>query len=299
MKRIAAWMMFCLASAAVAGARPTEPVLTAADIVDKNVAARGGIDAWRKIETMVWVGHIESGNASAQRVPFMLGLKQPNKTRFEITMLNQKTVRAYDGGNGWKLRPARDGKPDIQPFTVEELKFARDGQGIEGPLIDYRTKGVAVALEGVDSVEGHAAYRLSVKLPSGASRHVWIDAQTFLDIKSDREAHNAFGQAETVSTYYRDYKTIDGLQIPMTMETGSDVAAKGRDKMVIDKVDLNPPLDDRMFAKPHVLGHRKVVAIEADPAQPFGRTVRPSPSGTRSMLDPGPTPVSGAGNVRP
>jgi len=39
--------------AAASGADPA-PGLTAAQIVEKNAAARGGLEAWRKIQTMSW-----------------------------------------------------------------------------------------------------------------------------------------------------------------------------------------------------------------------------------------------------
>ena len=45
------------------------PELTAEQIVEKNVAARGGLEPWRKIETMVWVGHMERAGGPMASVP--------------------------------------------------------------------------------------------------------------------------------------------------------------------------------------------------------------------------------------
>jgi hypothetical protein len=115
-------------------------------------------------------------------------------------------------------------------------------------------------------VEGHKAYRLNVKLPSGASHHVWVDAKTFLDIKYDREFRNAMGRSGTLSVIYRNYKTIDGLQIPLMIESGADIG-KASDKMVIDKVVLNPPLEETIFAKPNIPGQSNAVSIVAEPLQ--------------------------------
>ncbi len=57
MRRIAfALLAACLALPVLAGEPDIAPGLTAAQIVEKNVAARGGLDAWRKIQTMAWVG---------------------------------------------------------------------------------------------------------------------------------------------------------------------------------------------------------------------------------------------------
>lgn len=288
----------CLALPALAGAPDPAPGMTAAQVVEKNVAARGGLEAWRKIQTMAWAGHIESGNVPGAVLPFVLEMKRPDKTRFEVHVQNQKSVRMYDGSHGWKLHPTRDGQPALQPYTAEELKFAHGAEGIDGPLMDYQAKGVSVALEGVDEVGGNKAYRLSVKLPSGASHHVWIDAQSFLEVESDREAHNAVGMSGTVTVHYRDYRTIDGLQIPFMIESGGS-ASQATDKMVIDRIALNPPLEDWMFARPEVREPRHVIRAGAG-LPPLSR--RPNGSGAPALrgiaATPNPSAAPGSGHVQ-
>src|SRR5260370_37132483 len=119
MTRIVLWMLVgCLTMAVYASEQiPAEHDLSADQIVEKNVAARGGLDAWRKIQTMVWVGHVDSANAPAQDLPFILALKRPNKTRVAITALNHKAVRVFDGRQGWKLSPSVMGNADFRPYT--------------------------------------------------------------------------------------------------------------------------------------------------------------------------------------
>ncbi len=264
MERITACALaLCFSTLALNSEAVDEQELTASQIVEKNVAARGGLDAWRKIQSMVWVGHIEGANALERRLPFALEMKRPNKTRFEVKAQGQTSVRMYDGTHGWNVHPAGHGKPVVQPYTPDELRFAREGQGIDGPLMDYQAKGIAVVLEGVDEIEGHKAYRLSVKLPSGNSHHVWIDAKTFLDIKYDRVSRNKSGQSGTVSVFYRNYQTIEGLQIPLVIETGAGTA-QATERLVIDEVSLNLPLEDRMFAKASVSGSRRTSAVGMD-----------------------------------
>lgn len=296
--RISAWVFAgCIATVAGANEPVAVPGFTATQIVEKNVAARGGLEAWRKIQSMVWVGHIETANAPVRSLPFVLEMKRPNKTRFEIKAQNQIAVRVYDGTHGWKLRPASNGKPELQPYTIQELNIARDGQGIDGPLMDYEAKGIAVALDGVDEVEGHEAYRLSIKLPSGVSHHVWIDAQTFLDIKYDRKSWNALGQSGMVSVFYRNYRTIEGLQIPLMIETGTDTA-KAADKMVIDRISLNAPLADEMFAKPRVPGRRGTVSADIEPSQAVRQAIGPTPSLPTGLSKLNPHLARGSGEVR-
>jgi outer membrane lipoprotein-sorting protein len=277
MKRIALWVLVgCLTAAVYASEQIPGHALSAEQIAEKNVAARGGLDAWRKVQTMVWFGHVDSANAPAQDLPFVLALKRPNKTRFELTVLNRNSVRVFDGKEGWKLSPSTMGGPNLRPYTMDESTSARDEQVIDGPLIDHEAKGVSITLEGVDKVDGHDAYRLAAKLPSGVTRHVWIDAETFLDVKVDREVRGPRGQRVIVEVSYSNYRNVDGLQIPLTIESGATASAN-KDKLMIDKVSLNPPLEDVIFAKPASSGRRNSVSINVDAIPALPGMGRPTP----------------------
>jgi hypothetical protein len=222
--------------------------LSAEQIVARNVAARGGLEAWRKVQTMLWMGHIESVHATVPSMQFILAQQRPNRVRFEINALGDKTVRVFDGSGGWKLRPVH-GRPEVQPFSSEELQFEQEGPGIDGVLIDCAAKGSSVEVQGVDQIDKRDAYHLVVHTASGETQHVWVDAKTFLDIRYDRPARAASGASRTVSVVYRDYKATDGLQIPSVIETGVG-SGNTPDKMVIEKVLLNPTLDALTFSEP-------------------------------------------------
>jgi hypothetical protein len=227
------------------------PAKTAAEVIDRNVAARGGLDAWRKVDTMVWLGHLERHSKDAQRVPFVMQLKRPNLTRFELKEQFNQFTRIFDGSHGWKIRPGGDGRPETKTFSPEEVNFARTEFALDGPLIDYQAKGVSVELDGIDTVEGKKAYRLSLRLPNGAERKVWIDLKTNLEIRYDRPATNPLKPGAPVSVYYRDYSATQGLKLPHSIETAADgPGAEGADKLVIDRVLVNPTLDDGTFAPP-------------------------------------------------
>jgi outer membrane lipoprotein-sorting protein len=223
---------------------------TAAEVIERNVAARGGLDAWRKVDTMVWLGHLEHAGRETQRVPFVMTLKRPNLTRFELKEQFDQFTRIFDGAHGWKLRPASDGRPETKSFSPEEVNFARTEFAIDGPLVDYQTKGVTADLDGIDTVDGRKAYRLSLKLPSGGERKVWIDVKTNLDIRYDRPATNPLKPGAPVSVYYRNYAAADGVQVARSIETGGGAVAG--DKLVIDRVLVNPKLDNGTFAPPQV-----------------------------------------------
>jgi hypothetical protein len=251
MRNLIIGVLVALSSVLALADEPTEPpTLSAAQIVEKNVAARGGLASWQGVQGMVWSGKIETPDGTA--VPFVLAMKRPNKTRFEINRQGQVQLRAFDGKMGWKLRPAGNGSPNLQDYTPEEVAFERDGQGFDGPLIDYRAKGNDIRYAGVEAIDGHRAYRLNVKLPSGGLLSYWVDAETFLDIRYERASHDSRGRGAVVSVYYRNYQSVNGLQLPSVLETKS--GGQGT-KLLIEKFLVNPPLDDQQFSKP--VGHAR------------------------------------------
>jgi hypothetical protein len=248
----AALALVCAASGAALAAAAKQPShaagLSAEQIVAKNAAARGGLEAWRKVETMVWSGHLESAHTPAPSLPFELEQKRPNKTRFEIHVQNQRTLRMFDGARGWKSKPSPSGRMDIVPYTPDEERYARDEPVIDGALIDYDAKGSAVSLAGAEELGGRKAYHLAVRLASGQRQDVWVDAESFLEVKIGRMTNGA-GGPRMVPTFYRDYKTFEGLSIPTTIQIG-DGSMGMPDLMHIERVTLNAPLSERRFSPP-------------------------------------------------
>jgi outer membrane lipoprotein-sorting protein len=227
-------------------AGPSAAALTAEQIVDRSVEVRGGLKAWQKIATIIWAGHLESERSPVPSLPFELKEKRPGKSRFEITEPSQRSVRVFNGVGGWKMKLGQDGRPEMKPLTAQEVKFARAAPGLEGPLIDYRAKGSTVELEGSEDLDGRKCYRIGVTLATGDKQRVWIDAQSFLESRFDRTTYGPTGPKGVVTVRYRDYKEVEGLALPSVLEI-SGAAADKPDRMVIEKVALNPPIDDREF----------------------------------------------------
>lgn len=232
----------------MAKAPDSAPTLTAAQIVDKNVAARGGLQAWRNVKTLSMSGKMEAGGKQNVELPVLFDLKRTRKSRIELQFEGQTAVQVYDGTNGWKLRPFLN-RRDVEPFTPEELKAASMQADLDGPLVDYETKGTRVDLEGMEPVEGKPAYKLKLTLKSGQVQHVWVDADSFLEVKIEGTPRRLDGKYHPVVTYFRDYRQVNGLVIPYLNETAVE-GVKRTEKIKIESVTVNPNLEENLFAKP-------------------------------------------------
>ena len=268
-------------------AEPTSvklPELAAERIVEKNIAARGGLDAWRRVQAMSMTGKLDAGKrrvdgghigtqtstlaksaAKAEfkkamfakpavetdniiQLPFKMEMQRPRLSRFEIEFQGSTAVQVYDGTNGWKLRPFL-GRQEVEAFTPDEMKAASQQQDLDGPLIDYAAKGTKVALAGTERVDGHDTYKLALTLKGGEVRNLWIDAKSFLEVQMEGAPRRMDGKLRTVLTLFRDYKPVDGLIIPHSIETRVEGMREGH-RILVAQVALNPALDGSHFAKP-------------------------------------------------
>jgi len=275
MKRVScATIAFALLPSLMTGAdtstKAAAPQLSATQIVEKNVEARGGISAWRALQTLEMKGKLQAGGnrrptipvpgtrigpeinskrpVEQVQLPFVMELQRGRKQRLEIQFNGQTALQVYDGSQGWKLRPFLN-RHEVENYTADELKQASAQSDIDGLLIDYAGKGTKVELEGVDKVEGRSAYNLKVTDKNGNMRHDWVDAQTFLEIKVEGAPRRLDGKYHPVSTYLRDYRAVNGLVMPYLMETVVE-GVKDTEKIQIEEIVSNPKLDESRFAMP-------------------------------------------------
>lgn len=246
MNRMTLSITLCAASLAASAALAAD--LTAAQIVDKNVAARGGLEAWRAVNTITMSGEMDAGGKQDATLPFVLGMKRAHKRRLEIRFQDQTAVQTYDGKQGWKFRPYL-GRDDAEPLTPVELKSASVADELDGPLVDYAKKHTKIELQGMEKVEGKNAYKLKLIMVGGAQRNLWLDASSFLEVKIDGEPRKLDGRPHKVVVFYRDYKTVSGLNLPHTLETAVE-GVKQTHKMTLKSVTVNKPMEDSLFAKP-------------------------------------------------
>ncbi|MBS0375947.1 MAG: hypothetical protein JSR73_15315 [Proteobacteria bacterium] len=254
--------------------------LTAEQIVARSMQAHGGLEAWRKLEGTFWKGRLESERLPQHSARFEITEKRPNKQRFEILDPAQKSLRVFDGSRGWVLRAGADGRPNLQQFSDAEIRYAREAPGLEGPIVDFVIKGRSFELVGREAVEGADCYRLGVRLGSGETQTVWVDAKTFLEVRYDRVTYGEDGPRGIISAYYRDYRVVEGLALPSVVEIGAQGGTK-RDRMVIDQVALNPKIPDSAFGRPPgVPQSHEVVIRPTAPGVPGAHPPRPESPAT-------------------
>jgi hypothetical protein len=239
-------MLRIVLAAAAALCLPASGLAQTVDqLVARNVAARGGAEAWRALSSLRLAGRMDVGRGLL--VPYVLEQKRPRRMRLEYVFDGDTVVQCTDGLNGWKLAPFRGrGKPE--PLTKEELSELAASADPYGLLFDFVRRGHAVGLLGREQVQGRDAFKLQVTLPGGAIRWVYLDAESALEVKVDA-VRTLAGRRRLVETYFQDWRTTGRLLLPHRYETRT-AGEKDSHLLTVETVVLNPTISNARFAMP-------------------------------------------------
>jgi outer membrane lipoprotein-sorting protein len=234
-----AWLLVAgLAGAAV-------QAQTADEIINKNLEARGGKDKIKTVQAARMTGKMVMGQG--MEAPFVMEVARPNKMRMEFTIQGMTGVQAFDGKSGWSVMPFM-GKKEPEAMSAEESKQYSDQADIDGVLVDYKEKGHQVEYAGKEDVEGTPAHKLKVTKKNGDVVNVYIDTESYMEIKEAGKTKMRGQEIEGESTF-GDFKTVDGLVFPFSIEQKAKGAPTGM-TMTISKIEVNPKLEDSRFAMP-------------------------------------------------
>jgi outer membrane lipoprotein-sorting protein len=235
---------------------------TADEIIDKHLAAMGGKDKLKAVQSERITGKMVMGQG--MEAPFTLEMSRPNKMRMEFTFQGMTGVQAFDGKTGWSVMPFM-GKTDPEAMPEEEVKKMQEQSDMDGLLMDYKEHGRTVELVGKEELEGTPVYKLKVTQKSGDVFYVYIDAEQYLQLKQTGKT-KVRGQEIESETIFGDFKKVDGLVFPHSIEQKA-AGMPGGMVMTVSKIELNPSVIDTRFTMPAV-EKKPAAAPEKKPDSP-------------------------------
>ncbi len=235
---------------------------TADEIIAKYVAKIGGMEKIQAIKTMRVTGKfIGGGGFEAVTVDES---KRPNMQRSEFRLQGMTGISAYDGKTGWKIEPWQ-GKKDAESLSEEEMKQYLESD-FDDALINYKQKNLKVEYVGMDEVEGTDAYKLKVTYPTGTVKHYFMDTDYYVPIKIETKRTIRGAEVE-FETILGDYKEVGGVYYAHSIENGAK-GSPNRSEVVLEKIEVNVPLDDSRFMRPTNTGQTSPVKMDASMEKP-------------------------------
>ena len=228
--------------------------VSANDLVAKNLAARGGAQKLAAINTIHFVGKLVYPG------DFTLAYDETRRRLSGAALIassiqGMTVVQGFDGKMGWRINPF-EGRKDAERMSADDMHAMADDATIDGPLLTANARGAAISYLGREDFEGTDAYKLRVAEPGGVEYFVYLDPDTYLEIKIV-ETRELRGARQVTLTELGDYELVDGVYFPFAIESGGLAsAASDRSKLTIDHAQANVATSDTMFAMPISKGEK-------------------------------------------
>ncbi|MFL5406372.1 MAG: VPS10 domain-containing protein, partial [Myxococcales bacterium] len=251
--------MHVLAILVAAAAAAPNP-LTVDEIVSRHAEARGGAQKLAALQNLRVSGKVVFGDQDfAINAQFAQLRKRPSSIRTEVTFQGLTAIDAFDGQQSWSVDPFQGRKDPFRTSADEARGLAQDAD-LDGALIGWREKGHQVSSLGSEDVDGTPAHKLRVALKDGDVQYIYLDPDSFLEIRRVSE-RRVRGSERVTETDYGAYTQVNGVWLPTSIESGKKGGPKTQ-RFTVESVEANVQVDDGIFRFPNGPGLRAIVTPE-------------------------------------
>ena len=216
---------------------------TVDEVIAKNLKAKGGVEKWKSIQTMRLTGKVA---VQGMDLPMVGMAKRPNLARQDISVQDKKIVQAFDGTTVWAINPMM-GSDTPQEMTGPQADMMKAEADLDGDLVDYKEKGSTVELVGEDTIDGTKVYHLKVTRKGGIVRHLYIDKETGLDLRSVTSLEMN-GQPMNITSDFSNYQAVEGIMVPFSVK--QSINGTPAAQVTVEKIEFNVPIEEGIFKMP-------------------------------------------------
>jgi zinc protease len=217
--------------------------LPSADQVLKHYyEAIGGRAAWEKLHSRVSKGTIEIPAMNNLSGTIEVHMKAPDSILLVINVGGAVIRQGFDGTTAWSDDP-RNGLRVLSGEEMEEVK--REANFYH--TLELQKIYSKMTVTGIEKVRDRDAYVVEgTPAAGGDPDKLYFDTQSGLQVRGINHRHTPDGSGEFTADI-EDYRQIDGIKLPSTVEQSSSQNA-----FTIKFTDIqhNVDLADSQFAKP-------------------------------------------------
>jgi zinc protease len=219
---------------------------TARALLDRAIAAKGGLDKLRAIKrlTAKTTTSMTGPDGRAQSAESTTYLEYPNHVRVETTLPGASTLQVYDGEHAWVRDPR--GLQEVPERFVRDLQTSLRRDTISVLLAAEQGTVRARALPDVKDEAGKTLHALELSSNDLDPMVLFIDPATGLIAK---QTYVVGGPGQPViEEMFADYRLVDGVQIAFAANVR--VAGKPTLERHVSEIAINPRLDAALFKRP-------------------------------------------------
>ena len=216
---------------------------TAEEIMDKAAQAVGGADAVSDLKSMVTKGTATMDNG--MKATMTIYAKEGGKLYVKTVV--PQVMEQIQGCNGKDCySDDQMGLRLLEGQEKEQLTLQNDFNS----HLKWRDKFPTAKYEGEDTVDGKKVHKVYLESKAGIKMTHYIDAETFMTLKTDSVVNMVMGTFNT-SLLYMDYKDVhNGFKVPMKSKLS--IMNMNMD-ILIDSVEVNVDIPDDKFTVPESL----------------------------------------------
>jgi len=226
----------CLAPVGLtAQAAASSTPISAQEIGQRYIVARGGLEKGRAIRTLVFRGPPRPNGRPGRQI-----------LRARPSYLNVGSEG--NDGSPWE---AYD-EAGLQPRVTDAPGAAlRHTAYFDDPLVMTLEPGWGVELTGSERIGDRDAWRLRVTYPDGFVNESFVDKASWLLIARRFTAPvHAFGASVTSQAILGDYRPVSGVLFPFSLREVDLATGEAMDAFTWQSIEANAPLDYAVFSPP-------------------------------------------------
>ena len=246
--------LFCLALLGTAPALQAQDwvLKTPEEVLEANVKATGGTEAWNKIKTLRLEGAMEMDSPmgdGTMKGPFVVHLKHPGYSHREMTMETpmgeMKSTIVVTPEKSWR-ESSMGGRRDLPERDWMDLDAAKEELAI------LENDAYALTNLETDIVDTGPIYMVTLE-HNGKTYQRHYDQTSLMLLAAERPSSR--GAKEWI--HYGDYREVDGLKVPHRWTSQGRVRVQGggsggSDQTIeirntLEKIAFNVPVKDALF----------------------------------------------------
>jgi outer membrane lipoprotein-sorting protein len=215
-------------------------------IMDKTLLARGGKEAFEKLENRVQKGTIEIAAG-------------PQKAKGKITTHAAAPDKFYqfrDLGTAGKIEIGTDGETYWNIIGAKAtVKEGNDREDMVASMdfykeINWRDHFETVECLGKETIDGRSCYKVSLTSKTGDVETRYFDRKTGLHVRTEETSQGAQGEVKN-ETRYEDYREVNGVRFPFKIiQTSTGGGQSQTVTTVWESIEANAEIPDKQFDLP-------------------------------------------------
>ena len=209
------------------------------EIINKHIAAIGGIENWNKIKSLKM-----DCSLKAQGADISINISQIDQVavRQDIDAMGMKGFSIITKTEGWVFMPFQ-GHTKPEAMTADDLRNSQDDLNLRDEFITYKELGKKIEYVGKDDIDGLECHKVKMVDKNGQETTYYIDTESYYVIRQVDKVKANGKEMENTTSFSNFEKLPEGIVYPMAISSGWG-------SMDVVKLEINPKFDDSLFKLP-------------------------------------------------